>query len=185
MMNGNVALKSDAGKEHLPDFTMTTPDKFKEELTDVVKTYLQLKDALVASDPKSASAFAKEVVNKMKAVGMHQLEEAPHKYWMDNSNTILSYSENIADSGNLEKQRADFEQLSKSVIRAIKVFGISSGEFFIQHCPMVGNNRGGDWVSDALAIRNPYFGDKMMTCGITVDTISYNKMEMHESSLNQ
>ena len=31
---------------------------------------------------------------------------------------------------------------------------------------MAFNNEGAYWLSDAEQIRNPYFGDKMLTCGV-------------------
>ena len=33
------------------------------------------------------------------------------------------------------------------------------------HCPMAQDNKGAMWLSETKEIRNPYFGDKMMTCG--------------------
>jgi Cu(I)/Ag(I) efflux system membrane fusion protein len=31
---------------------------------------------------------------------------------------------------------------------------------------------GAEWLSDSDQIRNPYFGDKMLTCGSVEDTIT-------------
>ena len=53
----------------------------------------------------------------------------------------------------------------------VKVFGMSKGTLYVQHCPMVNNNEGADWISDEEKIRNPYFGDKMMKCGKVKATI--------------
>ena len=31
---------------------------------------------------------------------------------------------------------------------------------------------GGNWLSEEVAIRNPFYGDAMLTCGATVDTLT-------------
>jgi hypothetical protein len=36
---------------------------------------------------------------------------------------------------------------------------------YYEFCPMAFNNSGAYWLSDNAVIRNPYFGDKMLTCG--------------------
>jgi len=46
----------------------------------------------------------------------------------------------------------------------VKAFG-SGMTLYHDHCPMYDNNKGAMWLSETREIRNPYFGDKMMTCG--------------------
>ena len=60
----------------------------------------------------------------------------------------------------------------QTLIKTIKVFGTPEDTFYIQHCPMAFDNEGADWISKEREIRNPYFGDKMMKCGIVQDTIT-------------
>jgi Cu(I)/Ag(I) efflux system membrane fusion protein len=36
---------------------------------------------------------------------------------------------------------------------------------------MADDNTGGDWLSLEKAIENPYFGDKMLTCGSVVKVL--------------
>ncbi|NNC61403.1 MAG: DUF3347 domain-containing protein, partial [Eudoraea sp.] len=33
------------------------------------------------------------------------------------------------------------------------------------HCPMANSNKGADWLSSSKEIRNPYYGEAMLTCG--------------------
>ena len=66
----------------------------------------------------------------------------------------------------MEVQRKQFDFVSQALIKAISVFGLPKGTLYVQHCPMAFNNTGADWISDEKQIRNPYFGDKMMKCGI-------------------
>ena len=42
---------------------------------------------------------------------------------------------------------------------------------YYQHCPMYNNGKGANWLSKESAIKNPYYGSQMLTCGSTVETI--------------
>jgi Cu(I)/Ag(I) efflux system membrane fusion protein len=66
---------------------------------------------------------------------------------------------------NLEDQRRAFSTLSDSLYVTIKAFGLGGTEAFYDFCPMAFNEEGAFWLSDQEAIKNPYFGDKMLTCG--------------------
>ena len=41
-----------------------------------------------------------------------------------------------------------------------------------QYCPMAFDNKGAHWLSETEAIRNPYFGEKMLSCGQTKETLA-------------
>ena len=57
------------------------------------------------------------------------------------------------------------------LIDTLTAFGVDQ-PFYVQHCPMAFDNAGANWLSEESAIRNPYFGDAMLTCGSTIDTLS-------------
>ncbi|HNK84737.1 MAG TPA: mercury transporter, partial [Flavobacteriales bacterium] len=40
---------------------------------------------------------------------------------------------------------------------------------YLDHCPMY--NGGADWLSREKAIKNPYYGSSMLTCGSVKETI--------------
>ncbi|MDT0651042.1 efflux RND transporter periplasmic adaptor subunit, partial [Zunongwangia sp. F297] len=44
-------------------------------------------------------------------------------------------------------------------------------QLLIQKCPMANNNKGAFWLSTNKEIRNPYYGEQMMTCGSTIDSL--------------
>jgi Cu(I)/Ag(I) efflux system membrane fusion protein len=169
MMNQFVGKRKGPG---LPDFTDVTPASFKSQLAAVANRYLVLKDALVATDPAKAAGAAKGMLGAIDKVDMSLLEGDVHMYWMDRLRALKSHTEKIADLEKVEEQRKQFDFLSQVLINTIKVFGISEGKFFVQHCPMANNDKGADWLSDAKEIRNPYFGDVMLTCGMVQDTIT-------------
>jgi Cu(I)/Ag(I) efflux system membrane fusion protein len=47
----------------------------------------------------------------------------------------------------------------------------NSTNYYIQKCPMANNNKGAVWLSMEEEIRNPYYGDAMLTCGSVIDSL--------------
>ena len=63
-----------------------------------------------------------------------------------------------------KEQRNYFKQVSASLIKAIQVFGINE-KVFVIFCPMADSNKGAYWLSIEEKVINPYFGNKMLSCG--------------------
>jgi hypothetical protein len=42
---------------------------------------------------------------------------------------------------------------------------------YYQNCPMYNKGKGANWLSKDNAIKNPYYGKEMLTCGKTIETI--------------
>ena len=93
-----------------------------------------------------------------------------HIYWMEQLNVLQSHTKKITELTDIEQQRKQFKFISDSLINSIQAFGIAGDTIYIQHCPMAFNNQGGDWISKEEQIQNPYFGDKMMKCGVVKET---------------
>jgi hypothetical protein len=53
----------------------------------------------------------------------------------------------------------------------IKSSKLSAGALYLEYCPMANNNEGAFWLSNEKQIKNPYFGDMMLTCGSVKETI--------------
>ncbi len=174
MMNKNVMAKNAIHSTHLPDYTSNTPIEFKEQLTNVTDAYFLIKDALVDSDNTKAAEATNELLSKVEKVDMSLVKDKAHIYWMEQLKAIQSHGVKVSQTEDLEEQRKQFDFLSQAIIKSIKVFGITDDTFYVQHCPMVNDNDGADWLSKQEKILNPYFGDKMLTCGLIQDTIDEN-----------
>jgi len=171
MMNRNIQVKNENSLTMLPDYTETTPLQFKEQLADVSTAYILLKDALVATDSKQAINASEKLEEMISKVDMSLIKSDAHLYWMQQLEAIQGHNKKVNFSKSIEEQRNQFDFLSQALIKAVKVFGIPKDTLYIQHCPMANNNEGADWISDEEEIRNPYFGDKMMSCGLVKVTI--------------
>ena len=80
--------------------------------------------------------------------------------------------EAISDASTIDVQRERFANFSQALYESIKSFGITGEEAYYQYCPMANDNQGAYWLSDSKEIRNPYFGDKMLTCGSVKETLN-------------
>jgi Cu(I)/Ag(I) efflux system membrane fusion protein len=187
MMNKNVMIKGADQMDHLPDYTESTPVAFKHQLAEVTNAYLALKDAFVAADNFQANKDAQAILEALSVTDMSLIKGNSHIYWMEKLNALTAHSEKITELSDVEEQRKQFDFLSQSLIETIKVFGIPEDTFYVSHCPMAFNNVGADWISDATEIRNPYFGDKMLKCGLVKDTINkdYKNPPMGQASMTQ
>ena len=182
MMNRNLLTSKSQG---LPDFTSTTPVEFKNQLILVLDDYLLIKDALVQSNSKLAAEKSKLLINSMEKVDMQLVTGESHNFWMKQMKSIAVNTKRITETKDVSEQRVFFNTLSNSIIKATKSFGVKEGTYYVQYCPMAGNDKGASWISKEAIVKNPYFGDEMLTCGSIEDTIDKNfKNETIKKAIN-
>jgi hypothetical protein len=144
----------------------TVAPAFQQQLSTVFTAYLQLKESFVASDAARVQSSSQGVQFALESVDMTLLDGAAHHDWMTHLEGITTTLKAMQTSpANLEEQRKAFSDLTQSLYQAIKAYGLTGTTAYYEFCPMAFNNEGGFWLSDSKAIRNPYFGDKMLTCG--------------------
>jgi Cu(I)/Ag(I) efflux system membrane fusion protein len=153
--------------------TMAVDTAFRYQLTGVYDIYLGMKDAFVASDPAAVAEQAGEVFRVLARVDMKLLDGDAHLQWMDQLETLIHSLEKIMNSNNIEIQRAAFAEFNLAFYKSIKTFGLPENTIYYQYCPMAFGNEGAYWLSGDPVIRNPYFGDEMLSCGENRDTLAY------------
>lgn len=171
MMNKDVTMKKEAFIG-VPNFQTDTPIAFKEQLNAFVNEYILLKDAFVATDAATAATNAKKVLSQLEKIDRTLINGEAHNYWMEQLNALQVHTRKITESEDVETQRKQFGFLSDALIDSIEAFGTSGKALYVQHCPMAFNNQGGDWIAVEEQIQNPYFGDKMMKCGLVKKTFN-------------
>ena len=164
MMNRLIG-NSENQESPIPNYSSLTPATFKEQLTKLVAAYFPLKDALVQSDVEATKSKAKTFLSSLNLVDMKLINGEVHNYWMKQVQILKSHSETISLEEDIEKQRNQFSFLSAGLIETVQALGITGETLYVQHCPMAMDNNGADWLSLQKEIRNPYFGDQMLTCG--------------------
>jgi len=152
----------------------TTPSEKEQEvnqLKPIFDNYFSLKDALVKSEQKSASTIAKALLTNINEVKMEKLSTDEHTVWMNVMNSIKSNTDKIYTSTSIEKQRNAFMYLSENIYDLLKV-SKQDTPIYYQNCPMANDGKGANWLSKESAVKNPYYGSQMLTCGKTVETIN-------------
>jgi copper chaperone CopZ len=165
---GNHEMKME-GHEMKTENTQVVAQK-SNELQTVFNTYFELKDALVATDAANASTKSKALLSAIDAVQMAKLEMDVHTVWMKVLTDLKADAKNIVDVKNIAKQRSHFITLSKNMYPLMKISKTETPTYY-QFCPMANDGKGAHWLSKDNAVKNPYYGSMMMTCGKTVETI--------------
>jgi len=164
MMNQGMA-KQDATVS-MTDMKMTFPESFQKSFQGVLTSYLEMKDAFVASDTKKVSAYAEEAYKKSQSIKTGDLGKMGKSHFSKINEMLKAISEN----NNLENQREHFVVLNENMVPIVINIENLGSQIFIQKCPMANNNKGAFWISADEEIRNPYYGEQMMTCGSVIDS---------------
>lgn len=124
-----------------------------ERFNKVYASYLAVKSALVNTDNDKASSAA-----RMLFMSQKNAESAGTKL----SDAIIG----LQGANDIADKRIAFEKVTAAMEVEIAKQKITSGTIYKQYCPMAFDGKGGYWLSDSKEVRNPYYGDKMLTCGV-------------------
>ncbi len=167
---GNVAMETAMGNHDMKGEDSQAMSQKSNELKTVFDSYFEVKDALVATDEAAASAKSKALLSAIDAVKMDKLEMDVHMVWMKVLTDLKADSKNITAAKDVEKQRNLFISLSKNMYEVMKISKTETPTYY-QFCPMANDGKGANWLSKESAVKNPYYGSMMLSCGKTVETI--------------
>lgn len=147
-------------------------EDMREDFNSTWEQYLEVKDALVASQPNDVQREAKELVDEAKEVDKWDATSDKRQQWVAYSPKFVQAAQNVAATGDIAQQRVAFEQLSMVMEEGLKTFGLHRKTAYKQHCPMAFGNKGATWFSDDKEIANPY-EPTMKTCGDIQATMAF------------
>ena len=75
----------------------------------------------------------------------------------------------LSEIKDLDTYRVGFYDLTRELEKPFEK-EITSGQIYMQYCPMAFNNKGAYWFASDKEIMNPYFGDEMLHCGGVKET---------------
>jgi hypothetical protein len=159
----NMNMNMDTAKK-------TMPVQEVNQLQAVFDNYFALKDALVKTDAATASSKAAAILAAINAVQMNKMKMDEHMAYMKVESDLKKDATTISTKKDIAAQRDAFINLSKNMIALIKAAKPAEA-VYLQHCPMANDGKGADWLSKENAVKNPYYGSMMLTCGKTVETI--------------
>lgn len=145
--------------------TLEVPQAFREQVSEVAEAYFTMKNALVEADPHKAREASKSMLNAIGKVEMASLDHSAHDRWMMLASAMSDALELLGNTDHLEEQREYFSTVSDNILEVAETFGLLRDKVYRHYCPMAFDNQGAFWLSEFEEIRNPYFGDAMLTCG--------------------
>lgn len=143
------------------------------DMLQMLASYYDLKDALVATDTAKADAAAARLTASAEQF-KNTIGSLPQaKSINPQVEQILKSSDSIlATKGeSIETQREHFSNISESMFAVLQSAGLKNGGVYREHCPMALDDKGANWLSAESEIRNPYFGKKMIECGSVTDSL--------------
>jgi Cu(I)/Ag(I) efflux system membrane fusion protein len=151
---------------------VAAPEAVRKQLGGVLDNVLAMADALANDNLESSRASAANARQSLAAVDMSLLAGETHGRWMQSLNALNLSADRMVAAKDIEAFRIAFASLSSEMARAVKTFGpLRSEPVYDLRCPMAFDNRGATWLQKDKAVRNPYFGKAMPTCGEVIETI--------------
>lgn len=121
----------------------------------ILKEYVAIKDALVKSNSKEAKSAISTFYQTLKS----------EKDFAQKT-TLFKATEKLLKASDLEKQRANFNEVSTIMWKLIKSSDNVDKTVYYQYCPM----KKAFWLSYDKDIKNPYYGSSMLSCGKVNET---------------
>jgi len=136
-------------------------------INKILVGYYAVKNALISDDGKTANAQAGQLVKTLATVPMAKMTEEQHKVYMGLSDKIKFDAEHINETMDVKHQREHFNDLSNNIFTLVKGLKANDSPVYQQYCPM----KRAYWLSDNAAVKNPYYGKAMLTCGKITETL--------------
>ncbi|WP_290798156.1 DUF3347 domain-containing protein [Flavihumibacter sp. UBA7668] len=131
----------------------------QESRNELLSAYYQLKDVLVQGNAKKAAEQAGYFIKLVNQSPLNEIK--PFK------DALLKDAGKIAASADINSQRKDFAPFSNTMILFAKAAKLDNQAIYVDYCPMKKTY----WLSADKAIKNPYYGATMLTCGSITDTL--------------
>ena len=163
---GHVAMNGSINKDTKNNSVRLEVSKeFQKQLNEVFIKYIALKDAFVKEESNNIISQSEKIGAILSKVDIKLLENKEvQTFWMSLEKQLRVAVSSILKTTAIKEQRNHFKQVSASLIEALQVFGVNE-KVFVAFCPMADSNKGAYWLSIEKKVINPYFGNKMLTCG--------------------
>jgi DNA-binding transcriptional regulator WhiA len=134
--------------------SLSAQESSKNQSGQLLSLYYDIKDALVSGNAATASAKAGDFVKAINSIDTKIVGEVSR-------DALLKDVTVISTSKDLKEQRVIFAPFSDNMIALAKTVKLSAEPVYLQYCPM----KKASWLSSQQAIKNPYYGSAMLTCG--------------------
>ena len=133
-------------------------DSTKE--SKLLSSYYDIKNALVKGNATNAAASATVFVTTLNSID-EKVIPGPARW------SLLKDAMDISKSTDVNHQREHLITFSTNMFALAKTIKLSAQPIYEAYCPM----KKAYWLTSDRAIKNPYFGSAMLTCGSITETI--------------
>lgn len=166
---------SDDSEGKVVKMDVQVSDIMATKMDSYLLTYYKMKDAFVKTDSVAADKAAISLLEKLNELPLNELHSDSTRYNKINS-AVLSLKGEVAGllgEETVAGKRNAFQMISDISYDLVKGVGLKDQTVYREFCPMANNDKGAYWLSNSAEIRNPYFGEKMMTCGEVKETLKF------------
>ncbi len=142
----------------------TAPDNYIDKL---INAYLDVKNALVSGDGAVVKTKSAELFKYLSAAPDKSLNQKQQEILQQYHTKLLFDSRHMSETAMIDHQREHFASLSKNMYEVVKAVKMNTTPVYEQYCPM----KKAYWLSESDQIKNPYYGNKMLTCGKVTETL--------------
>ncbi len=151
--------------------TTTNADNSNNPINNILSTYLDIKNALAADNSQDAANAGKAMHEALQNVDKSAMDAKQKAAFEEVEEDVNEHAEHINENkNNIKHQREHFDLLSQDMYDLVKAFG-AGRTLYQANCSMYNNNKGASWLSESKDIKNPYYGDEMLTCGTIEEEI--------------
>jgi Cu(I)/Ag(I) efflux system membrane fusion protein len=151
-------------QEDVMDMSKDVPKVFKNQLNEVIEAYLELKEGLVRANIDETQESSTELLTALDKLDGNSLSGHAKDFWEEKETFLFKHTKLCKEANTIEGKRENFIFLSQPLIKIVEAFGANQ-KLYVNFCPMANNNKGAYWLSNSEEIRNPFFGEAMLTCG--------------------
>ena len=141
-------------------FAQDSTTQTKSQLSQLLTSYYNIKDALATGSANSAATGAEQFVKTANGIDYKVISEG-------NINALVKNATAISEGKDLKEQRMHFANLSTNMYAVAKAVKLTQQAVYYVYCLM----KKVYWLSSDKAIKNPYFGNAMLTCGKVTETL--------------
>ena len=162
----SLSAKADYNKVN-NNLTVIDDTAKQSSLLQLLPLYYDIENALVNSEAGTAATKAAEFVKTIKSIDMKPLSEHDMNAFMSLEDKLASDAKHISKSKKISRQRKHFSSFSVNFYKLAKIVKLTDHIIYYDYCPMKKTY----WLSSEVPIKNPYFGNQMLTCGKIVERI--------------
>jgi len=145
-------------------FTSVSPafagaEKFDTQMKKVVEPYLKIQVLLASDSTKGISDLAKKIADASKTLDTKEVTGEHAAHFMKIPSELNKAAEEVSKAKDLESARFHFKKISQTMAMWA---GMSKPQNLnVMYCPMAKAS----WLQTGKKVHNPYYGQKMLSCG--------------------